>query len=52
MERGEGHLKLTSKIRVDAITNIEQDIIIKKVGSLGIQIFKNVLRKISTLFVE
>ncbi|MBI3753564.1 MAG: type II toxin-antitoxin system PemK/MazF family toxin [Deltaproteobacteria bacterium] len=25
-----GYLKLTSKIRVDAITNIEQDIILKK----------------------
>ncbi|MBI5748873.1 MAG: type II toxin-antitoxin system PemK/MazF family toxin [Nitrospinae bacterium] len=48
----EGHLKLTSKVRMDAITNIEQDIIIKKIGRLKIQIFKEVLIKINTLFAE
>lgn len=46
----EEHLKLTSKIRVDAITNIEQDIIIKKIGSLKIEVFKKVLNKVNTLF--
>lgn len=48
----EGHLKLTSKIRADAITNIEQDIIIKNIGRLKMQIFKEVLIKINTLFAE
>ena len=48
----EGNLKLTSKVRVDAITNIEQSIIIKKIGTLRIQIFKRVLNKIDTLFNE
>jgi len=45
-----GYLKLTSKIRVDAITNIDQDIVIKKIGILKKQIFKKVLSKINTLF--
>lgn len=48
----DGHLKITSKIRVDAITNIEQDIIIKKIGKLEPGVFKEVLSKINTLFVD
>jgi len=48
----EGHLKITSKIRVDALTNIEQDIIIKKIGRLKLAVFQEVLRKIHTLFVD
>lgn len=48
----EGHLKLNSKIRVDAITNIEQDIILKKIGRLEPAVFNKVLSKINTLFIE
>jgi len=48
----EGHLKITSKIRVDAITNIEQDIILKKIGRLKMTVFQEVLSKIHTLFVD
>src|SRR3989338_5227943 len=48
----EGYLKLDSKIRVDAITNIEQDIILKKIGRLKSTVFQEVLSKIHTLFVD
>ncbi|MFZ5990143.1 MAG: type II toxin-antitoxin system PemK/MazF family toxin [Bacillota bacterium] len=48
----EGQLKLVSKIRVDAITNIEQDIIIKKIGRLKPTVFREILSRINTLFVE
>jgi len=47
----EGHLKLTSKIRVDAIANIEQAIILKKIGCLKPELFNEVLKTIDTLFV-
>jgi mRNA-degrading endonuclease toxin of MazEF toxin-antitoxin module len=48
----EGHLKLTSKIRVDAIANIEQAIIIKKIGCLKSVLFNKVLKMIDTLFID
>lgn len=48
----DGHLKLTSKIRVDALTSIEKDIIIKRIGLLKEEDFLMVLQKINTLFVE
>jgi mRNA interferase MazF len=48
----DGHLKLASKIRVDALTTIEKDIIIKRIGLLKKDDFQTVLRKINTLFVE
>lgn len=48
----EGYLKLTSKIRVDAITNIEQGIILKKIGRLKLAVFQEVLDKVNTLFVD
>ena len=48
----EGHLKMTSKIRVDAITNIEQNIILKKIGRLKPTVFEEVLNKVNTLFVD
>ena len=48
----EGHLKLTSKIRVDAIANIEQAIILKKIGCLKSDVFNEVLKTIDTLFID
>jgi mRNA-degrading endonuclease toxin of MazEF toxin-antitoxin module len=48
----EGHLKLTSKIRVDAIANIEQAIILKKIGRLKSAVFNEVLKTIDTLFIN
>lgn len=48
----EGHLKLTSKIRVDAIANIEQAIILKKIGCLKPALFNEVLKTIDTLFID
>ncbi len=46
----EGHLKLTSKIRVDAIANIEHGIVLKKICRLKPTLFNEVLKTIDTLF--
>lgn len=46
----EGHLKITSKIRGDAITSIDRSIIIKQIGTLKAQVFKEVLEKVNALF--
>lgn len=46
----EGYLKLVSKIRVDAITSIEQGIILKQIACLKPSVFEQVVEKIGTLF--
>lgn len=48
----EGHLKIASKVRVDAITNIEQAIILKKIGRVKQAVFSKVLSKLNSLFAE
>lgn len=48
----EGHLKMASKIRADAITNIEQAIILKKIGKVKQAVFNKVLNRLNSLFVK
>src|SRR3989338_8534901 len=48
----EGQLKVASKVRADAITNIEQAIILKKIGKVKQVVFNKVLSKLNSLFVE
>lgn len=48
----EGHLKMDSKIRVDAVTNIEQAIILKKIGRVKQAVFNKVLSRLNSLFTE
>ncbi len=48
----EGQLKVASKVRADAITNIEQAIILKKIGKVKQAVFSKVLIRLNSLFVE
>lgn len=48
----EGHLKMDSKVRVDAVTNIEQAIILKKIGKVKQAVFSKVLSRLNSLFSE
>jgi len=48
----EGHLKMASKVRVDAVTNIEQAIILKKIAKIEQAVFSKVLSKLNSLFSE
>ena len=43
---------MASKVRADAITNIEQAIILKKIGKVKQAAFNKVLSRLNSLFVE
>lgn len=48
----QGHLKVVSKVRADAVTNIEQTIILKKIGKIKQAVFNKIINKLNSLFVE